>query len=235
MKKLYLTILYSLTAIIIVSTILVRLFNGSLDLKKGSVDCNGISEININMTFGEVEITYGSDYSIRYEYLNHEPEIKVENDIVTIDYNYSKEGLKKEEVKIYITVISDVIVNKVNVNCNVIDLDIEGCLIDTLKIDSKVCDIDLKKSNINSITMVNDVSNVNIKSTQFNTLNFESKVCNLDITSFAFEEYNYNITCDSGSIKVNGDNYLKEYVKANGALKDVIIKCKVSNIEIEKN
>lgn len=197
MKKIYLTILYIITAICVLFGCFLFVSNNSSFLpekKKVGAEQNleSFHKLKMNMDIASLSVVYGDDFKIEYECSKDlEPVIKQTNDTLTITQTNKRKMLRN------------------NSKCNITVTIKEGTSLDLLDIDSDIGTINLQELAITSFSCKADIGDIEMNDCTIEDGEIETDIGNIDLSSCSFEEL--TMTADTGNISIDSEQSLADY------------------------
>ena len=247
-KKIYLGIIYSVTAVCMVVGIIINvwgisskgytIFGRSRNTVTYNEDLSSFDTLDIDMSFGNIYIKKGTSFHVSYTgNKNYIPEYSISGNKLTIEqknisHSLINIGFSNTKSELTITIPSDITLESLNLDIdagNVSIADIKSSIIDTDidmgNLDISGCEFDTCKSDVN-------MGNAKISQCSFNNISLSVDMGNATIKPVTSDKYGYNLTTDLGNITVFGTGSKHNYSNNTTSDNMITINVDMGNIDI---
>ncbi len=246
-KKVYLSILYSVTIIIILVACLSSFKGcsggfhgisiiGGLGVSKHvdqDFDISEFNSINCSLVVGSVTVEKGDKYSVSFSGTeNMLPTVEVKDGTLSIRQS-TRNKKNNSNGKIVITVCKDEF-DEFSLTGNVGDLQLEDFTFSKLSAEVNVGDVKLKGVTVSGKTTLEcNVGDVNLNRCSLSDTDIEVNVGEIKMeNTFKKDDVLYKLNTDIGSIKFFGEKLGKNYKSGSGSIK-VTADVNVGDIKVE--
>ena len=228
-KKIYLGIIYSVTAVCMIVGIIINVLSISskgytiLGHSRNTVtydeDLSSFDTLDIDMSFGNIYIKKGTSFHVSYTgNKNYIPEYSISGNKLTIEQKNIRHsliniGFSNTKSELTITIPSDVTLESLGLDINAGNVSIA----------------DIKSSIINADI---DMGNLEISGCKFNTYSSDVNMGNATIKPVTSDKYGYNLTTDLGNITVFGADSKHNYSNNTSSDNMITIDVNMGNIDI---
>lgn len=230
-KRIYLGIIYSITAICIIIGIIINVWDipslswisDSFKSKKYityTENLEAFDNLDIDTSLGNVNVVNGTSFSIEYKgNASYCPEYSVNSSTLKITQPDSGNKiiknihLKNVKSELTITIPSDVTLTTVNCDINFGNSELTG----------------IKGSDITSHV---DMGNIDISRCSFDTMHLGVDMGNASVKLPRSDAYGYNLETDMGNVNLYGTNYKRNCSYNTDAEKMITAKVNMGNIDI---
>lgn len=224
-KTPYLIGLTIVTVICIIAGIAFRMYGSGLrktskkDLMKTDemtvVKTDKFEDMDINLAVGDLEIVYGDDYMVSYNYpAKIEPNVKSENGKLVITQNSKMnnisllnfdglKSLKDMDYDIVITIPNDTKLSDVSLNLDMGEITFADITMEDLTIDADMGNVEISKSTMKNVSVDADMGNVELTDLIFDKAECDADMGNIEIKGSTFDKAECD--ADMGSIQIAGD------------------------------
>lgn len=222
MKKLYLIIIYTITAICMLIGCLMYATNAfSFIPKKGettgaslsdSIAFDGFESIEVDCSVMDFSIEFGDKYNLQYDCSKGlEPSCHMEDNTLCISQNKRKSRFKNNsKCRVIVTIPTDTKLTKLSINADVGNITLKDLTIENITNESDVGNITCENCTVtDTLSMNADVGNIDNKNCSFNHCEISADVGNVDIDSCTFTDL--VISADTGDVKLSNCDNLDAY------------------------
>ena len=158
----------------------------------------------------------------------------------TLVISYKQTGSVKEGPEITVTVPKKFALEEASFTADMGNITVEkdalSCRIMTLTAD--MGNIGIKGADVEKLSATADMGNITFYGSASKTLFADADMGNIDLfLSDSYKAYNYDISCDMGTVKVNGEKYGdydgKTVIENEGAGADMELSCDMGNITVK--
>ncbi len=256
-KKIYLTIIWSITLLVIIFSVGIR-FCGWFSFRKSGSSSNSSVEnvatgalsdtvtvdeyknLKVELGFGEISFATSKDdsYSVQYN-ANKEkyvPEIGVSGDTLYItqeDLKANSIGVKEMKLTVTVYVPAGFEFDKVHIECGAGDINVEGLLAKKLDLDYGAGDIKVRNSSIDTIDLDAGAGDVVMSDNTFEKIDIDAGAGDVKISGVGdIDQYNLDLDVGVGDIEVGGHKSHGEYKASGSSDKEIIVDCGVGDLDI---
>ncbi len=196
--------------------------------------CEEFTSIDINAAIGDIRLVSGSDYSVAYVMPdNIDTTVKVKNGTLAIvskgKGKVNNNGINNK-YKITITMPEGTKLDGFTADLDLGNLEFSGFDIDTVDIKADLGNVELEDGTFGTVKVKADLGNIELKRVTAKTGNMDASMGNISISgSFStltadcnmgsvsydtkddISEQMLDLSCDMGSVKVNGEGYGRKY------------------------
>lgn len=247
-KKIYLGIIYSVTAVCMVVGIIINvwgisskgytIFGRSRNTVTYNEDLSSFDTLDIDMSFGNIYIKKGTSFHVSYTgNKNYIPEYSISGNKLTIEqknisHSLINIGFSNTKSELTITIPSDITLESLGLDIdagNVSIADIKSSIIDADidmgNLDISGCEFDTYKGGVN-------MGNAKISQCSFNNISLSVDMGNATIKPVTSDKYGYNLTTDLGNITVFGAGSKHNYSNNTTSNNMITINVDMGNIDI---
>lgn len=247
-KKIYLGIIYSVTAVCMVVGIIINvlsisskgytIFGRSRNTVTYDEELSSFNTLDIDMSFGNIYIKKGTSFHVSYTgNKNYIPEYSISGNKLTIEQKNIRHsliniGFSNTKSELTITIPSDITLESLGLDIdagNVSIADIKSSIIDADidmgNLDISGCEFDTYKGGVN-------MGNAKISQCSFNNISLSVDMGNATIKPVTSDKYGYNLTTDLGNITVFGAGSKHNYSNNTTSDNMITINVDMGNIDI---
>ena len=251
-KRIYLGIIYGITAICIIIGTIRNLCNISIFNNNNYIfshnkntcnyndDLSSFKNIDLDVAFGNVTITNGSSFNISYNGNNeYQPEYSVSNNTLKVTQKNEKNNIvgihfSSTKCELTITVPSNTTLNNVSSEINAGNLTISG-----IKGSEITADLDMGNLTLSDCEFKKNNIEVNMGNVEFNQCDYENVSLDVDMGNASIKTHHsdncgYSLNTDLGNIEFFGSNYKGSYNTNTSAHKMITADVNMGNITISQ-
>ena len=247
-KKIYLGIIYSVTAVCMIVGIIINvlsisskgytIFGHSRNTVTYDEDLSSFDTLDIDMSFGNIYIKKGTSFHVSYTgNKNYIPEYSISGNKLTIEqknirHSLINVGFSNTKSELTITIPSDITLESLGLDINAGNVsiaDIKSSIInadiDMGNLEISGCEFDTCKGDVN-------MGNAKISQCSFNNISLSVDMGNATIKPVTSDKYGYNLTNDLGNITVFGADSKHNYSNNTTSHNMITIDVNMGNIDI---
>lgn len=202
-----------------------------------SSDLDPFHTVTIHGTISDITVEVGDTYHISYDCVSYlVPKINQLTNDSTIEIIQPKlptfqKGIHNNGCNITLTIPADQSLSSLTITNNVGDIFVNGMTIEDASIDSDVGDITITECQFNASTITVDVGDAQAHSCSLGQCTTSSNVGDINFTTCGYKNldatsdigdislslerpassYSIDLSCDIGTVTVNGTDYRKEF------------------------
>lgn len=243
MKKIYLTIIFIITAFCMALGLFINLFSYSSSNIVTSEDMSyqvdeiEFSNINIDMRAGNVKIVQGNDYNIKYDGTKKlQPTYDIQNNTLNIKQSNAIHiyNVRDANAELTITVPYNIDIDKLIANINAGNLKLNDVKANVLDAHVDMGNIDIDSCEFESVKADVNMGNFDIKDGEYQKAEVDVDMGNATFKISRDIEYQYDLNVDMGNIKVYGNSYSSRYNNVDGGEKVIKADVSMGNIKIKE-
>ena len=255
--KKYLVIIWLVTLIIVVAAIWGHIVNfggfnwfsdgwhnGNLDTRTYDFSNEKVSDIIIDMSATDVNIKYGSEFSVDTEFPEkYEPKVELKNGKLMIvqkkkvKFNNSLDGFKLDIVvpndteldslKIEVSAgdidVKDIAVRKFDIEASAGDIDIKDITSNEIDIDANAGDIDVNDIEADKIVISANAGDINLMESKVGSARVDANAGDIDITGYYDD---IDCGCDFGDVDIDAPKTARSNINADCSFGSLNVKAK---------
>lgn len=192
-----------------------------------------MADITLKTAEGTDKVTVSMEYGYKRFF-----SCKMNGNTLVISYEQTSSAKKGPEI--IVTVPKNFTLEEATLTADMGDITIEknvlSCRIMTLTAD--MGNISIKGADVEKLSATADMGNITFYGSASKTLFAEADMGNVDLfISNSYKAYNYDISCDMGTVKLNGKNYGdydgKTVIENEDATADMELSCDMGNITVK--
>ena len=235
-KQIYLSVLWIITAIIIILIATKKITGIHIHINDDDWDVSSKTErtydskyaekideslqrfenININSNVMSITVKPGTEYHIysTYNKPKYMPEFSVENGTLKVRQNFPKHNNNNVKCTVEITVPKNTVLSDIDIQNNVGEVILKDFEADEIQIETNVGEIRVSDMNFNNLKLENNVGEISVKT--------------LEKT----DKYNISARNDIGEISVGGKSYKHKFEQKNSSKKSIKAVSNVGEVSI---
>lgn len=197
------------------------------------IQLDAFSAISVDASVMKLTVRPGEKTSLSYRCTkNLEPHWEVEDGTLFITQKAVK-ATGKNECSVTLTVPSDTVYSKIDIDLSVGDIDIKDLNGEHLRVNANVGDLDLANLSFSKIELDTNVSDVDVDNCQFDRLNIDANVGDVDVESAEdLSDYSIDLNTNIGSVSVNGQHHRREFSQKGTSGKSITIDTDAGDIDL---
>lgn len=247
-KKIYLSIIYSITAICIVAGIIINVWSvPSLSWKNGFIRGRNYITINdtldsfynldIDVSVANINISTGDSFAISYkgsqayrpEYYIYDNTLKVNQ---SANNGHITNALRNSKSELTITVPADTSLTNISCNINAGNCDLSDIKGSDITIHADMGNLGLALCSFNDYNLNVNMGNVDVSQCSFDNMYLNTDMGNISVNLPHSVTCAYKLDTDLGNINVYGTNHKNSFSDNLTADKVVTAKTSMGNVNI---
>lgn len=249
-KRIYLGIIYSITAICIIIGIIINVWDipslswisDSFKSKKYityTENLEAFDNLDIDTSLGNVNVVNGTSFSIEYKgNASYCPEYSVNSSTLKITQPDSGNKiiknihLKNVKSELTITIPSDVTLTTVNCDINFGNSELTGINGSDITSHVDMGNLTLSDCSFSQYNIDTNMGNIDINRCSFDTMHLGVDMGNASVKLPRSDAYGYNLETDMGNVNLYGTNYKRNCSYNTDAEKMITAKVNMGNVDI---
>lgn len=247
-KKIYLGIIYSVTAVCMIVGIIINVLSISskgytiLGHSRNTVtydeDLSSFDTLDIDMSFGNIYIKKGTSFHVSYTgNKNYIPEYSISGNKLTIEQKNIRHsliniGFSNTKSELTITIPSDVTLESLGLDINAGNVSIADIKSSIINADIDMGNLEISGCEFNTYSSDMNMGNLDISGCEFDTCKGDVNMGNATIKPVTSDKYGYNLTTDLGNITVFGADSKHNYSNNTSSDNMITIDVNMGNIDI---
>ena len=247
-KKIYLGIIYSVTAVCMVVGIIINvwgisskgytIFGHSRNTVTYDEDLSSFDTLDIDMSFGNIYIKKGTSFHVSYTgNKNYIPEYSISGNKLTIEqknirHSLINVGFSNTKSELTITIPSDITLESLGLDINAGNVSIADIKSSIINADIDMGNLEISGCEFNTCKGDVNMGNAKISQCSFNNISLSVDMGNATIKPVTSDKYGYNLTTDLGNITVFGADSKHNYSNNTSSDNMITIDVNMGNIDI---
>lgn len=249
-KRIYLGIIYSITAICIIIGIIANVWDIpslswiSVSFKSGKYitytdNLEAFDNLDIDTSLGNVNVINGTSFSIEYKGASsYRPEYSVNGNTLKVTQADSGSKIvknmhfKNTKSELTITIPSDVTLTTVSCDINLGNSELTGIKGSDITAHVDMGNLTLSDCGFNQYNINTNMGNIDISRCSFNTMHLDVDMGNTSVKLPRSDAYGYNLETNMGNVNLYGTNYKRNCSYNTEAGKMITAKVNMGNVDI---
>ena len=247
-KKIYLGIIYSVTAVCMIVGIIINvlsisskgytIFGHSRNTVTYDEDLSSFDTLDIDMSFGNIYIKKGTSFHVSYTgNKNYIPEYSISGNKLTIEqknirHSLINVGFSNTKSELTITIPSDITLESLGLDINAGNVSIADIKSSIINADIDMGNLEISGCEFNTCKGDVNMGNAKISQCSFNNISLSVDMGNATIKPVTSDKYGYNLTNDLGNITVFGADSKHNYSNNTTSHNMITIDVNMGNIDI---
>lgn len=247
-KKIYLGIIYSVTAVCMIVGIIINvlnisskgytIFGHSRNTVTYDEDLSSFDTLDIDMSFGNIYIKKGTSFHVSYTgNKNYIPEYSISGNKLTIEqknirHSLINVGFSNTKSELTITIPSDITLESLGLDINAGNVSLADIKSSIINADIDMGNLEISGCEFNTYSSDINMGNLDISGCEFDTCKGDVNMGNATIKPVTSDKYGYNLTTDLGNITVFGADSKHNYSNNTTSHNMITIDVNMGNIDI---
>lgn len=178
-----------------------------------------VTEVNIDMSLGEVVVVKGSQNSIEITSNVKEitPQYSLENGCLKVWQKSNQRNVTPVNMEVKVTVTVKDSLKKLSGKLNLGDMSVDGVECDTMDIELDLGDLEISGGAAKDLTAQNDLGNVELHKVDFETADVDCSLGNLEVELVGdYDDYNMDLTVSLGDLSIGKSDVTGHYNTGGG-------------------